>query len=84
MIVKVQKFKEDGIGVYEEQIYSNVENIFRFRDSVDDEFLNLQILNKENMILIPITKIDKNGNHPSLIDAIWLMNDEGKTIERLA
>lgn len=83
MIVKVQHFKDNVIGVWEEQIYSNVEKIFRFRDANNDEFLNLQIKEQENLELIPITHTDEKGNHPSLVGAIWLMNDEGKTIERL-
>ena len=83
MIIKVQHFKDNVIGVYEEDIYSNVEKIFRFRDKNDDEFLNLQINGQEHLELIPITHIDEKGNHPSLVGAIWLMNNEGKTIERL-
>lgn len=83
MIVKVQHFKDGVIGIYEEQIYSGVEKIFRFRDKNQDEFINLKIKNQDELELIPITHIDKNGNHPALVGAIWLMNDEGKTIERL-
>lgn len=83
MIVKVQHYKENVIGVWEEEIYSNVEKIFRFRDINGDEFLNLKIKNQEELDLIPVTHIDENGNHPALVGAVWLMNDEGKTIERL-
>lgn len=83
MIVKVQHFKDEFIGVYEEEIYSNVEKIFRFRDTNQDEFLNLKIKNQDEFELIPITHIDEDGNHPSLVGAVWLMNNEGKTIEKL-
>lgn len=83
MIVKVQHFKDNVIGSYQEEIYSNVEKVFKFRDSVDNEFLNLKIKGQEQLELIPITTIDEDGNHPSLVGAIWLMNDEGKTIERI-
>ena len=83
MIVKVQEFKDNVVGVWEEQIYSNVEKVFRFRDANSDEFLNLKIKNQEELELIPVTHFDENGNHPSLVGAIWLMNDEGKTIEKL-
>lgn len=83
MIVKVQHFKDEFIGVYEEEIYSNVEKIFRFRDKNQDEFMNLKIKNQDELELIPITHIDKDGNYPALVGAIWLMNNEGKTIERL-
>lgn len=83
MIVKAQHFKDGVIGIYEEQIYSGVEKIFRFRDKNQDEFINLKIKNQDELELIPIIHIDKNGNHPALVGAIWLMNDEGKTIERL-
>ena len=83
MIVKVQHFKDEFVGVYEEQIYSDVEKIFRFRDKNEDEFINLKIKNQEEFELIPVTHIDDNGNHPALVGAIWLMNNEGKTIERL-
>lgn len=83
MIVKVQHFKDEFIGAYEEEIYSNVEKIFRFRDTNQDEFLNLKIKNQDEFELIQITHIDKDGNHPALVGAIWLMNNEGKTIERL-
>lgn len=83
MIVKVQHFKDEFIGVYEEEIYSNVEKVFRFRDANQDEFLNLKIKNQDEFELIPITHIDKDGNRPALVGAIWLMNNEGKTIEKL-
>ncbi len=83
MIVKVQHFKDEFIGAYEEEIYSNVEKIFRFRDKNQDEFMNLKIKNQDELELIPTTHIDKDGNHPALVGAIWLMNNEGKTIERL-
>lgn len=83
MIVKVQHFEDGFIGVYEEEIYSNVEKIFRFRDTNQDEFLNLKIKNQDEFELIPITHIDKDGNHQALVGAIWLMNNEGKTIEKL-
>lgn len=83
MIVKVQHFKDNTIGPYEEEIYSNVETIFRNRDSVDNEFLYLKMKDNTELITIPITTIDEKGNHPALVGAIWLMNDEGKTIERL-
>lgn len=83
MIVKVQHFKDEFIGAYEEEIYSNVEKIFRFRDKNQDEFMNLKIKNQDELELIPITHIDKDGNHLALVGAIWLMNNEGKTIERL-
>ena len=83
MIVKVQHFKDGIIEVYEEQIYSNVEKVFRFRDKNEDEFIELKITNQEENELIPVTYTDEKGNHPSLVGAIWLMNNEGKTIERL-
>lgn len=83
MIVKNQQFKKDVIGVWEEQIYSNVEKVYRRKDKADNEFIELQIKGQEFLELIPITYTDENGNHPSLTGAMWLMNDEGKTIERL-
>ena len=90
MIVKVQHFKDNVIGVWEEEIYSNVEKVFRFRDKNNDEFLNLQIKGQEHLELIPITHIivdeettEKAVGHEALVGAIWLMNDEGKTIEKL-
>lgn len=83
MIVKVQHFKDNFVGTYEEEIYSNVEKIFKFRDINEDIFINLKIKNQEELELIPITHIDKDGNHSALVGAIWLMNNEGKTIERL-
>lgn len=90
MIVKVQHFKDNVVGVWEEQIYSDVEKIFRFRDINNDEFLNLQIKGQEHLELIPITQFEideettgKVIGHKALVGAIWLMNNEGKTIERL-
>jgi len=83
MIVKVQHFKDGFVGVYEEQIYSNVEKVFRYRDVNEDEFLDLIITGQEIKETIPITHFDEDGNHPSLVGAVWLMNNEGKTIERL-
>lgn len=83
MIVKVQQFKKNVVGIYEEQIYSEVERVYRIKDKIEDEFIQLKIKGQEHLELIPVTHIDKNGNHPALVGAIWLMNDEGKTIERL-
>lgn len=83
MIVKVQQFKDGWVGAYEEQIYSDVERVYRIKDKNEDEFIQLKIKGQELLELIPITHIDENGNHPSLVGAIWLMNNEGKTIEKL-
>lgn len=83
MIVKNQQFKDKLIGVWEEQIYSNVERVYRIKDKNEDEFIQLKIKGQDLLETIPVTHIDENGNHPSLTGAIWLMNDDGKTIERL-
>lgn len=83
MIVKVQTFKDGFIGPYEEQIHFNVEKIFKKKDKIENDFLYLKIKNQEEFEIIPITRIDENGNHPSLVGAVWLMNNEGKTIEKL-
>ena len=90
MIVKVQRFKDGVVGVWEEQIYSNVERINRFRDINEDEFIELIIKGKEIPELIPVTHFqvdeettEKRVNHIALVGAMWLMNDEGKTIEKL-
>lgn len=83
MIVKNQQFKDNAVGVWEEQIYSDVERVYRIKDKADNEFIQLKIKGQELLETIPVTCIDENGNHPSLTGAIWLMNDEGKTIERL-
>lgn len=83
MIVKVQTFKDNFIDSYEEQIYSNVEKIFKERDINQDIFIKLIIKGQEIEETIPITHIDENGNHPALVGAVWLMNNDGKTIERI-
>lgn len=83
MIVKVQHFKDSFIETYTEEIYLNVEKVFKTRDTNEDIFLNLVIKGQEEQELIPVTFTDKDGNHPALAGAIWLMNNEGKTIERL-
>ena len=83
MIVKVQQFKDGWVGPYEEQIYFNVEKIYRRKDEEDNEYLQLKIKEQEQLEFIQVTRIDEKGNHPSLVGAIWLMNNEGKTIERL-
>lgn len=90
MIVKVQHFKDNVIGVWEEEIYSNVEKIRKFRDVNEDEFIELIIKGKEIPELIPVThfQIDEETtenkiSHIALVGAVWLMNDEGKTIEKL-
>ena len=71
MIVKNQQFKKDIVGVWEEQIYSNVERVYRIKDKEDNEFIQLKIKGQELLELIPVTYTDKK------------MNDEGKTIEKL-
>ena len=83
MIVKVQTFKDNFVDSYEEQIYSNVEKIFKERDINQDIFIKLITKGQEIEEIIPITHIDENGNHPALVGAVWLMNNDGKTIERI-
>lgn len=83
MIVKVQHFKKEELGVWEEEIYANVERVYKFRDLVEDEFLHLKIKGQEDMELVPVTRLDEEGNHQSVVGCVWLMNDEGKTIEKL-
>ena len=89
MIVKVQHFEDfkinngDAIFYPLEEIYSNVESISKYKDETEREYLDLKIKGQEHQEIIPITTTDKNGNHPSLVSAVWLMSNEGKTIERL-
>lgn len=83
MIVKVQHFKDNFVGSYTEEIYSNVERLAKTRDINEDLFINLKIKNQEIEEIIPVTHSDENSNHVSLVGSIWLMNDEGKTIEKL-
>lgn len=83
MIVKIQHFKDNFVGSYTEEIYLNVERVCKTRDINEDLFINLKIKNQDIEEIIPVTHIDKEGNHLALVGAIWLMNDEGKTIEKL-
>ena len=83
MIVKVQTFKDNFVDSYEEQIYSNVEKILKERDINQDIFIKLIIKGQEIEEIIPVTHSDEESNHVPLVGAIWLMNDEGKTIERI-
>lgn len=83
MVVKVQHFKDNFVGSYTEEIYANVENVFKTRDINDDIFIELQIKGQEINLIIPVTHSDNESNHVSLVGGIWLMNNEGKTIERL-
>ena len=83
MIVKVQHFKDNYVGSYTEEIYSNVDRIAKTRDINEDIFINLVIKGQEITEIIPVTNIDNEGNHISLVGGIWLMNNEGKTIERI-
>ena len=83
MIVKVQQFKDNFIDSYTEQIYSDVEKIFKTRNTNEDIFIELKIKNQEHNEIIQITDIDSEGNHPALVGAVWLMNNEGTTIEKI-
>ena len=83
MIVKVQHFKDGFVGVYEEEIYSNVDKIFRYRDANEDIFFDLIINGQDTRETIPVTHTDVESCHVSLVGGVWLMNNEGKTIERL-
>lgn len=83
MIVKVQHFKDNLIESYTEEIYSNVERVCKTRDINEDLFINLKIKNQDIETIIPVTHTEENENHVALVGAIWLMNDEGKTIEKL-
>ena len=83
MIVKVQHFKDNFVDSYTEEIYSDVERVYKTRDINEDLFIKLKIKNQDIEEIIPVTRIDEEGNHPAIAGAIWLMNDEGKTIERL-
>lgn len=83
MIVKIDKY-EDLKSPFPEnqQIFGNVKKTHKFMEC-GDYFLEIQFKGEEQTEIIPITKTDKDGNHPSLVSSIWLMNDEGKTIERI-
>ena len=83
MIIKVQHFKDNFVGSYTEEIYSNVERVAKTRDINEDLFINLKIKNQDIEEIIPVTHSDEESNHVSLVGGIWLMNDEGKTIERI-
>ena len=49
MIVKVQNFKDGWIGPYEEQMYFNVEKVYRIKDKTENEFLQLKIKEQEQL-----------------------------------
>lgn len=64
------------------EIYTNVEKVER-KITEDCEILVITTNKEENSNIIKISKIDEKGNRPSLISSAYLMNIDGKTIERL-
>lgn len=84
MIVKVDKYEDlESVSPEYQQIYGNVTKTYKFMDKRENQFLEIYIKGQEHPELVPITETDKDGNHPALVSGIWLMNDEGKTIERI-
>lgn len=65
----------------DKELIFNVERASTFIDETGNEILSLNI--KGNDEFIPLTYTDENNNHPSIVSAIWLMNNEGKTIEKI-
>lgn len=83
MIVKVDKYEDlESVSPECQRIFGNVTKIYKYMDA-GDQYLEIYIKGKEEPEFVAITKTDKSGNHPALVSSIWLMNDEGKTIERI-
>ena len=81
MIVKIERYNK-----YESQdkeLIFNVERASTFIDENGNIILSLKIKGNENIEFIALTYTDKDDNHPSIASAVWLMNNDGKTIERI-
>ena len=99
LVGKVTSEKRFSHETYGEKFYIFDMEVSRLSDTTDiipvtasERILNDELLTIGNKLIIkgqeieeiiPITHIDENGNHPALVGAVWLMNNEGKTIERL-
>lgn len=84
MIVKVGKYnKTDKSLPNQQKIYGDVIKTYKYMDEYKNQWLEIHIKGQERLEYVQITRTDKDGNHPSLVSSIWLMNDEGKTIERI-
>lgn len=82
MIIKIERYNKNNIEQDKELIF-NVERANIFTDDTDNQVLYVEIKNKEIPEYIPLTYTDEENSHPAIVSAIWVMNEEGKTVERL-
>ena len=78
MIIKLERYEGS---ICQKELIFNVERAKTFLD--ENEILELQIKNKTDVIYIPLTYMVDEDSHPACVNAVWIMNNEGKTIERL-
>lgn len=80
MMIKLERYEGS---ICQKELIFNVERAKTFLDENENEILELQIKNKTDLIYIPLTYMVDEDSHPACVNAVWIMNSEGKTIERL-
>lgn len=83
MIIKIERYNKKGYESQDKELIFDVERASIFMDETDNEVLCLEIKNKEHPEYIPITYTENEKTHPAIASAVWVMNEQGKTIERL-
>ena len=83
MIVKAMNFDLGELNPVEMTIYANVQKIYKSRDENNVDYLKLEIKGQKEQEYMPLTYIEDEENRPAVWGQVWLMTDDGKTIERL-
>ena len=83
MIVKIEKEdRNNQLEIRNLAIYSKVLSLHVEKDKAESTFLYLEIEGSEEITIVPLIKKEKNSQAKE-VNIIWLMNDQGKTIERI-
>ena len=83
MIVKIEKEdKNNPLELENLAIYSKVLSLHIEKDGAGSKFLYLEIEGSEELTIVPLIKKEEKSQTKES-DIIWLMNDQGKTNEKI-
>ena len=80
MIVKIERYP-NSIDKCNKELIFNVKRVETYTLE-GDEFLHVEV-NEKEQYTIPITHSESDEIKLAIVGAVWVMNNEGKTIERL-
>lgn len=88
MIIKIERYNKNSTELdtmeLDTELIFNVERVATMLDEATENLLLIvSIKGQEKEEYIPLTYTDEGNNHIAIASAVWVMNEEGKTIERL-